>query len=77
LSAMYMPFFEAKLFQAFDGTLFNVGMDRLQWTLKGTKVKATQFQLLPLAKRVFPGGITDIQDRESEGKPIPQAAVRK
>ena len=77
IDAMYMPFFEAKLFQAFDGTLFNVGMDRLQWTLKGAKVKATQFQLLPLAQRVFPGSIRDIQDRESEGKPIPKPVVRK
>jgi len=77
IDAMYTPFLEARLFQAFDGTLFNVGMDRLQWTLKGTKVKATQFQLLPLAKRVFPGSISDIQDRESEGKPIPQAVARK
>jgi hypothetical protein len=40
-------------------------------------VKATQFQLLPLAQRVFPGSIRDIQDRESEGKPIPKPVVRK
>jgi hypothetical protein len=77
IDAMYMPFIEPKMFQAFDGTLFNVGMDRLQWTLKNTKVKSTQFQLLPAAKRWFPGGITDIQEREASGAPIPVAVPPK
>ncbi|MBN9204240.1 hypothetical protein [Methylibium petroleiphilum] len=77
IDAMYMPFIEPKMFQAFDGTLFNVGMDRLQWTLKKTKVKSTQFQLLPAAKRWFPGSITDIQEREASGAPVPVAVPPK
>lgn len=77
IDAMYTPFIEPKMFQAYDGTLFNVGMDRLQWTLKNIKVKSTQFQLLPAAKRWFPGGITDIQQREASGEPIPAAAPPK
>jgi hypothetical protein len=64
IDAMNLPLYEGKIFQGFDGTLFNVGLEKLQWMLKPFLVSATQFQLLPAASRRMAGAINDRQTYE-------------
>jgi hypothetical protein len=64
IDAMNFPLYEGKVFQGYDGTLFNVGLDKLQWMLKNHKVTPTQFQLLPDARRRFGDSIIDRRARE-------------
>lgn len=68
IDAMFMPLYEGKIFQGFDGTLFNVGLEKLQWMLKACKVSPTQFQLLPEGSRKFTANIIDRRAREAAAR---------
>jgi hypothetical protein len=65
IDAMHFPLYEGKIFQGYDGTLFNVGLEKLRWTLGPCKVTPTGFQLLPEARRRFGDSIIDRRAREA------------
>ena len=74
IDAMNFPLFEGKVFQGFDGTLYNVGLERLHWKLRPYKVKPTQFQLLPQAQRTFNDNVIDRRAREGAAPQPPGEA---
>jgi hypothetical protein len=67
IDAMHRSRIEPKMFQGYDGTIFNVGWDRPQWKLRKRKISPTAFQILPPGQRKFAGGIERIAAQEAGG----------
>nr|VFK11672.1 MAG: methyltransferase, FkbM family [Candidatus Kentron sp. LPFa] len=57
IDAMYMPTNDGRLFQGFDGTLFNVGLEELEWAGKGISLAYDELQVMPQENRRFPDAI--------------------
>lgn len=51
IDRMYEPIAEGRIFHGYDGTIYNIGFDRLLW--HGTAVAPDSLQILPAKERVF------------------------
>ncbi|MEL7117232.1 MAG: hypothetical protein AAGP08_16885 [Pseudomonadota bacterium] len=45
IDAMHLPFRDGRIFQGYDGTLFNIGLAPGRWALKGVEIEPTTFQV--------------------------------
>lgn len=64
IDAMCFPNIEPRFFQGYDGMLFCVGADQLQWRLKGMTIPFDRFQLLDKPNRIFSQGISELLKHE-------------
>nr|VFK56978.1 MAG: Methyltransferase FkbM domain-containing protein [Candidatus Kentron sp. TUN]VFK64726.1 MAG: Methyltransferase FkbM domain-containing protein [Candidatus Kentron sp. TUN] len=57
IDAMYLPRVDGRLFQGYDGTLFNVGLEP-GWAMEGISLAYDELQIMPPEKRRYPDAIS-------------------